>query len=187
MSRLRIIAGQAKGRRLFMVPGDTTRPISDRVKESLFNILGIEIQGCHFLDLFAGTGSVGIEALSRGAERVHLNDNDIYAIRTIQKNLKHTDLEARAVVTQIDAFDFIQQAGLDPFDFVYIAPPQYRGIWHQILKQVDETPQVLNPDGWVIVQIDPSEYQPVSLDHLVEFDRRKYGNTQLIFFEIPGD
>ncbi len=187
MSRLRIISGQAKGRRLYMVPGDTTRPISDRVKESLFNIIGEEIRGSHFLDLFAGTGSVGIEALSRGAEHVHLNDNNIHAVRTIQKNLIHTKLEANAVVTHMDAYDLVRRIDLEPFDYIYIAPPQYQGIWRATLQFVDDTPQILNPDGWVIVQIDPTEFEAIKLEHLVEFDQRKYGNTKLVFFEAPGD
>jgi 16S rRNA (guanine(966)-N(2))-methyltransferase RsmD len=82
-----VIAGTAKGRKLKMVPGDSTRPIMDRAKEALFNILGARVRGCSFLDLFAGTGSVGIEALSRGAERVLFVDNNRLAIRTIRENL----------------------------------------------------------------------------------------------------
>ena len=186
MSRLRIISGRAKGRRLFMVPGDTTRPISDRVKESLFNIIGPEIQESHFLDLFAGTGSVGIEALSRGAKRVQLNDHSAQAVQTIRKNLEHTDLSSDALVTQVDAFELIRQVGLEPFDFIYVAPPQYQGIWNKTLLRIDDSPEILNPDGWVIVQIDPSEYEEVKLETLIEFDQRKYGNTLLGFFESPG-
>lgn len=84
---IRVIAGAAKGRRLKMVPGDTTRPVMDRVKEALFNILGRGIVGSSFLDLFAGTGSVGIEALSRGAGRVVFIDRHPLAIRTDRKSV----------------------------------------------------------------------------------------------------
>jgi 16S rRNA (guanine966-N2)-methyltransferase len=90
MTRLRVIAGQAKGLRLSMVPGKSARPISDRVKGALFNIIGADVVGSYFLDLFAGTGSVGIEALSRGAARVLFVDNDRKAIWTTIANLKHT-------------------------------------------------------------------------------------------------
>ncbi|MBN2303959.1 MAG: RsmD family RNA methyltransferase, partial [Anaerolineae bacterium] len=89
---MRVIAGSAKGRKLKMVPGDSTRPVMDRVKEALFNILGTSVMDCSFLDLFAGTGSVGIEALSRGAERAVFVDMDRFAIRTIHENLALTRL-----------------------------------------------------------------------------------------------
>jgi 16S rRNA (guanine966-N2)-methyltransferase len=101
---IRVISGVAKGRKLKMVPGDSTRPIMDRVKEALFNILGTGVVGCTFLDLFAGTGSVGIEALSRGADRVLLIDKDRMAIRTIRENLALTGLANRAETLRADAF-----------------------------------------------------------------------------------
>ena len=90
MSGLRVIAGTARGRRLRAVPGDITRPITDRTKESLFNIIGSDIVGAGFIDLFAGTGSVGIEALSRGAKYVRFVDFHQSAIQTVKSNLEHT-------------------------------------------------------------------------------------------------
>ena len=90
---MRVISGRAKGSRLKKVPGDTTRPIMDRVKESLFNILGNDVRDARWLDLFAGTGQVGIEALSRGASEVVFVDKVRPAILTIQDNLKHTRLQ----------------------------------------------------------------------------------------------
>ena len=87
MSTIRVIAGKARGRKLRLVPGDSTRPITDRVKENLFNILGSDIAGSCLLDLFGGTGSVGIEALSRGADWVRFIDLNRNACRTIQQNL----------------------------------------------------------------------------------------------------
>ena len=88
----RVISGKARGKRLKLVPGDTTRPIMDRVKENLFNILGV-VNGTRWLDLFAGTGQVGIEALSRGAAEVIFIDKARAAIQTIRDNLAHTRLE----------------------------------------------------------------------------------------------
>ena len=93
----RVIAGKAKGRRLKLVPGDTTRPIMDRVKESLFNILG-DVAGTHWLDLFAGTGQVGIEALSRGAATVVFIDSARAAVQTVRDNLATTRLGEGATV-----------------------------------------------------------------------------------------
>src|SRR3990172_11140026 len=103
MSGLRVISGKARGRRLRSVPGDLTRPITDRAKESLFNILGSDIDGAVVLDLFAGTGSVGIEALSRGAARARFIDQQRQAIETIHFNLSATGLEASAEVLRQDA------------------------------------------------------------------------------------
>jgi len=93
---MRVIAGKAKSRKLRSVPGDVVRPITDRVKESLFNILGDTIVDALFLDLFAGTGSVGIEALSRGARRAVFVERSRRAIETIKENLKITGLATQA-------------------------------------------------------------------------------------------
>src|SRR6185369_11189126 len=95
---MRVIAGMAKGRVLKRVPGEGTRPIMDRVKEALFSILGDNIRGSTFLDLYAGTGSVGIEALSRGAGHVAFVENARFASKTIEENLKITGLGARAEI-----------------------------------------------------------------------------------------
>lgn len=168
------------------VPGDITRPITDRVKESLFNILGPDIQGATMLDLFAGTGAVGIEALSRGADWVQLNDRHRLAIRTIRANLETTRLGARSLVTQLDAFTLLDQEPDRGFDYVYIAPPQYKGLWVQAIQSLDRNVGWLSHDAWVIVQIDPVEDAEVDLENLEEFDRRKYGSTVLVFYAIRG-
>jgi 16S rRNA (guanine966-N2)-methyltransferase len=184
---LRIIGGKARGRRIRSVPGDTTRPITDRVREALFNILGVDIQGATFLDLFAGTGSVGIEALSRGAEKVCFIDSSRLPIVTIRQNLKMADLEAGAVVRQMDAFTFVERSRSEKFDYIYIAPPQYKGLWKRALCLIDATPDILSDDAWVIVQIHPVELdeftEEEALRDLVEFDRRQYGSTVLLFYE----
>ncbi len=187
MAGLRVIAGRARGLRLRMVPGDSTRPIGDRVKESLFNILGAEVEGSRFLDLFAGTGSVGIEALSRGAAAATLVDASPRAVQTIRANLAHTHLEDRAEVVQTDSFAYLARRPSNPFDFIFVAPPQYHGLWARVLRAVDANSGLLNPDGWVIAQIHPKEYEPLGLTRLAEGQQRRYGNTLLCFFELPGD
>ncbi len=184
MSHLRVISGSAKGRRLEMVPGEATRPVGDRVKEALFNILGPMVRGAAFLDLFAGTGSVAIEALSRGAEVAFLIDSSRRAIETIHKNLAITGLGGRAAVLQEDAFVYLRRGGNERFDFVYVAPPQYRELWIRAVSDLDRQPRILNPDAWVIAQIDPVEYEEYKLENLVEFDRREYGSTMLVFYEF---
>lgn len=185
---IRVIAGTAKGRRLKLVPGDVTRPIMDRVKESLFNIIGRKVYDSVWLDLFAGTGSVGIEALSRGASHALLTDLDLKAVRTIEENLKLTKLSERATVRKMDAFTLLGQAPDQPYNFIYIAPPQYKNLWTQALTALDKNPAWLHAKGQAIVQIDPEENTPVTLKNLTLEDQRRYGNTALLFFGInPGE
>ena len=178
---IRVIAGSAKGRKLKLVPGDGTRPIMDRVKESLFNILGRDIFDATFLDLFAGTGSVGIEALSRGAKQAVFIDLDKKAIQTVQDNLTATRLAEHATVRRADAMTVLKQPPTEAFDFIFVAPPQYKGIWLEVLQTLDTTPGWIGPDTTVIVQIDPKEETPLALTQLETDDRRIYGNTLLWF------
>lgn len=179
---LRVIAGKAKGRTLKPVPGDTTRPIMDRVKESLFNIIGMDILDAHFLDLFAGTGSVGIEALSRGAAFALFCDTEKAAITTIESNLQVTRFTASASVQQIDAFTLLNATPEHRFDFIYIAPPQYGELWKQSLLALEENTAWLAHSPTVIVQIDPQERETLSLTMLTQTDERRYGKTMLLFY-----
>lgn len=183
---MRVISGSAKGRRLKLVPGDSTRPIMDRAKENLFNILGQFVHNSRWLDLFAGTGQVGIEALSRGADAVVFTDKIRPAINIIQQNLKATRLSEKATVLQTDAFAYLRRSGglESAFDVIYIAPPQYVGLWITALQGVDGNPALLTADGIVIVQIDPKEYELVELKNLTLYDQRKYGNTMFCFYEL---
>ncbi len=187
LSNLRVIAGTARGQNLRAVPGDVTRPITDRVKESLFNIIGVDILDSVFLDMFAGTGAVGIEALSRGAKWVRFIDRHHQAVKTVIRNLSNTKLADRAEVHHMDAFIALDQDADRSFDYVYIAPPQYKGIWKKALRSVDERPDWLAEYAWVIVQIDPKEFEPVELSTLQEFDQRRYGSTLLVFYVLPED
>jgi len=180
---MRVISGSAKGRQLKLVPGDSTRPIMDRVKEALFNILGRDILEATFLDMFAGTGSVGIEALSRGAAKAVFYDIEGRAIQTIQDNLKTTKLSEHAVIRRYDVLSLLKQKPTEYYDFIYIAPPQYKGMWLQVLKALDANPAWIPVGTLVIVQIDPSEEEPVELKWLTPTDQRRYGNTLLWFFE----
>lgn len=178
-----MIAGKAKGRRLNPVPGDVTRPITDRAKEALFDIIGPDIVGSAFLDLFAGTGSVGIEALSRGAAFCRFIDRDNRAIEIVKGNLLSTGTASQAEVRRLDALKMLTQPPDRAFDYVFIAPPQYKGLWLQTLQELDRNPGWLSNDVWVIVQIHPVEYKSVELKYLIEFEQRKYGSVSFLFFE----
>jgi len=183
MSGLRVISGKARGRKLRSVPGDSTRPITDRTKESLFNILSVDIIEARFLDLFAGTGSVGIEALSRGANYARFVDTNALAVKTMRANLKSTQLSERGEVWRMDALRLLGQVADQQFDYIYIAPPQYKQIWKHTLVKLDQHMDWLADDAWVIVQIHPIEYEDTKLDRLEEFDQRKYGSTLLVFYQ----
>ncbi|RIK48914.1 MAG: 16S rRNA (guanine(966)-N(2))-methyltransferase RsmD [Chloroflexi bacterium] len=184
---MRVITGSAKGRKLQMVPGDATRPITDRAKEALFSILGDWLVGVRVLDLFGGTGAVGIEALSRGAHFALFVDRSRKAVQTIQANLAHTRLADQAQVLQADSFAFLESYRGEPFDLVYVAPPQYQGLWHKALALVDARPDLLAPFATVIVQIHPREETPLALTTLEEYDRRQYGSVLLIFYAATDD
>jgi 16S rRNA (guanine966-N2)-methyltransferase len=179
---MRVIAGSAKGTQLQAVPGSGTRPISDRVKEALFSILGPEIVGEQVLDLFAGTGSVGIEALSRGAARAVFVESQSRAAATIRANLQHTRLQASGFVVLEDVFKFLAREP-EPFDLIYVAPPQYRGLWSRTLFSLEANPGWMAPDGLAVVQIFPKELEPLALNTLSLADQRKYGSTLLCFYE----
>lgn len=183
MAHPRIIGGKARGLRLKPVPGDSTRPITDRVKESLFNIIGSDIQGSSFLDLFGGTGSVSIEALSRGASFARIIDINHLAIKTLKTNLEFTHLSGSAEVIQANALSYLKHEPDRQFDYVYVAPPQYKGIWQNAVNLIDEYYQWLSCDAWMIAQIHPLEYKQLDLNHLGEFEQRKYGSTLLVFYE----
>jgi len=183
VAKLRVIAGEAKGRKLRMVPGGGTRPISDRAKESLFNIIGTDIRGSRWLDLFAGTGSVGIEALSRGADWTLFIDTNRRAVETVQSNLTLTRLEHRAKIQRIDAFKLLERGPQESFDYIYVAPPQYAQLWIKAVKLIDEMSGWLNQNGWVIAQMHPKEYETLSLRELFEYEQRRYGKTLLVFYK----
>jgi 16S rRNA (guanine966-N2)-methyltransferase len=181
---MRVIAGSAKGIRLTSVPGKSTRPITDQVKEALFNIIGADIVGKTFLDLFGGTGAVGIEALSRGAEHAVFLDIHYQAYKVIQNNLDATSLSSYATTYKMDAFKYLSERTPQVFDFIYIAPPQYRSIWEKTMATLDENPEWTGLDSTVIVQIHPKELtKKLTYANFQEFDQRYYGDTLLIFFE----
>ncbi|MGD8402838.1 MAG: 16S rRNA (guanine(966)-N(2))-methyltransferase RsmD [Anaerolineales bacterium] len=181
---LRVISGTARGRKLKSVPGDTTRPITDRVKEALFNILAGYVVDSTWWDLFAGTGSVGIEALSRGAAWVRFSDLNRAPIETIKWNLEHCKFNERAEIRRGDAFSMLGAHPDRQFEFIYIAPPQYKGMWLRALLALDENIDWMTKTGWVTVQIAPREYQAIALNNLEELEQRKYGSTLLVFYGL---
>ncbi len=184
---MRVIAGKAKGRKLMMTPGDSTRPITDRAKEALFSIMGNWIEETRVLDLFGGTGGVGIECLSRGATWVDFVELNRKALDTIRANLQHCGFARQAAVVRGDSFAYLQRYQGAPYDLIFVAPPQYQGLWLKALTLIDGKPELLARNGSVIVQIHPREEAPVDLARLEEYDRRRYGSVMLIFYAAADD
>lgn len=193
---MRVVTGEAKGRKLKAPKMPGTRPIIDRVKTALFDILSARVEDARFLDLFAGTGSVGIEALSRGAASATFIEMSYSALKLVRENLKITGLDDRAEVLHTDAFKFLQTyttekqsiAGSQKreYDIIYVAPPQYQGMAARALQLLDNS--LLVPDtGLVIIQIHPKERSVVAavpLTRLALTDERRYGSTLLMFYEV---
>jgi 16S rRNA (guanine966-N2)-methyltransferase len=192
---MRVVAGSARGMRLLAVPGHGTRPILDRVKTSLFDILRPRIPGKDILDLFAGSGSVGIQALSEGAASCTFIDIGHRAVATIKKNLALTGFVDCAEVQQTDAFGYLRVTE-KVFDLIYIAPPQYHNLWVRAITQIAKRPELLRrpsarsdedpASGLAIVQIDPKEYESLDLGEVHETRKKRYGNTLLVFFELSS-
>jgi 16S rRNA (guanine966-N2)-methyltransferase len=189
---MRVISGRFRGRVLKAVPGDTTRPILDRVKTALFDTLrpmalqkgeNGESRPLSFLDLFGGSGSVGIEALSQGATWCTFVEMSEVAAKVIKDNLTTVGALECSEVRCMDAFAYLKNSKR-AFDIIYIAPPQYKGLWFSALTMVAERPTLLNPKALVILQIDPKEREAVTLNNFVLEKEKQYGNTILLMYRF---
>jgi 16S rRNA (guanine966-N2)-methyltransferase len=178
---LRVIAGSARGVPL-RVSSKSTRPISDRGKESLFNILAPDLLGVRFLDLFAGTGGVGIEALSRGADHATFVERSRQALSDIEFNLAKTHVGERARIVGGDVFDFLRRKS-SPFNIVFVGPPQWLGLCPRTLHLLDERPDWIEQGGIVVTQHDPREDEEILLRHLAQYDARTYGGVRFTFYK----
>jgi len=192
---MRVVTGAAKGRKLKGPKTPGTRPIIDRVKTALFDILSWRIEDARFLDLFAGTGGVGIEALSRGAASTTFIEMSLPIVRLIRENLSITGLSEHAEVLHMDSFKFLQNhaAGeknasvpIRAYDMIYVAPPQYQEMAARALGMLDSSP-LLAENGLVIIQVHPKERPgvvAVPLNRLAQTDERRYGSTLLLFYKV---
>ena len=192
---MRVVTGEAKGRKLKAPRTAGTRPIIDRVKTALFDILSVRVEGARFLDLFAGTGSVGIEALSRGAASATFIEKNYSVLKLVRENLKITGLEDRAETLHMDAFKFLQSYAAEngkqirEYDIIYVAPPQYHEMAARALRLLDNS-QLVPGTGLVIIQIHPKERPVVAavpLTRLALTDERRYGSTLLMFYELSRE
>ena len=173
---MRISGGKYRGRVLAGFKGQDIRPTSDRVKESLFNILAPEINGANMLDLFCGSGSVGLEAISRGADLVVFNDASKDSLAVLKKNLAL--IGANAPVYNLDYAALLERIDIT-FDIIYIDPPYKSGAGEDALRRIAAR-RLLNTGGVAVLESDKPFAGEVG--ELIRYDERKYGITYLTFF-----
>lgn len=180
---MRVIGGTAKGRRLLAPKGRAVRPTAARVKESLFNILPRDFSGLKVLDLYAGTGNVSIEALSRGAEQAVLVDGSARATATIKENLRRFGFAGRAEVWLAPvarALRSLAKRGV-VFDMIFLDPPYDRGLTQTTLDIIDKL-NLLRESGTIVAEHSGREALQSRYGQLALHDQRRYGDTVLSFF-----
>lgn len=181
---MRVISGKAKGKRLKAPPGMDTRPITDMIKEALFNILGNNIENADFLDLFAGSGSVGLEALSRDADRVIFVDNSPDALKAVKENLEHCNFLNGYEIYKSDVFTAIKKLRNRSllFDYIYIDPPFTQAdIFSRVMLSLDET-VLLKDTGTLIIRTPKKMDLRDDLKNLARFRINNYGESNLSFY-----
>lgn len=177
---MRVIAGKYRGRTLKGPKHEGLRPTADRVKEALFNIVGARIDGADFLDLFAGTGAVGIEALSRGAHSITLADRNPLSVKLIRENLKVVSLDDQIRVFTLPADRVIELLAKEQarLNFIFLDPPFAAGLLEQTMLLIAEA-NILKKDGWLIVE-HPQQMEPKAAK-FATVSSRQYGDIGLTF------
>jgi 16S rRNA (guanine966-N2)-methyltransferase len=179
---IRIIGGELKGRKLATVRGISTRPTSDRVRESIFNILGDRVRGTRVLDLYAGTGAMGIEALSRGAESVLFADDHEAALAALEKNIKSCSLQRRADMVKWNLLNNLNiiRSHRPAFNLVFLDPPYDKNMIRPTLSNLGMS-QFLQDNCRLVLEHSPLEPIPENLPGFKISDRRRYGKTLVSF------
>lgn len=181
---MRIIAGNCKGRNIAAPKGLDTRPTLDRVKESLFGIIQFQLYGKAVLDLFAGSGNLGLEALSRGASFAAFNDSSREAVKIIRANVEKLGFNDKALILNADYLQAISSLSARRFDIVFLDPPYRAGLCEKALCTLAAS-GILNADAMIIAESDahilPQQSGPLEL-----YDRRIYRDTALSFYKMGG-
>lgn len=186
---MRIITGKAKGIRLETLEGEETRPTAERVKEAVFSMLQFDIEGRRVLDLFAGSGQMALEALSRGAASAVLIDKSKNALRIIEKNVSKTKLSDVCDIRNSDALDYIKRNRGQHFDIVFLDPPYASGLYQPVLKALSEY-DLLKPTSVIVCESDFSEL--LNGDKMLENTycvkrSSKYSKTVITLLELKRE
>lgn len=181
---VRIVGGTRRGMRLASLSGRTTRPTADRVKEALFNILADRVAGARVLDLFAGTGALGIEALSRGAEAAVFVERDRQAVQLIRQNVKKAAFSAASTIVAADVFQWLKRLppAREPYDLIFADPPYGKGLAQRLVEHLAPSPAV-GPHTFVVVEHDRREELPSEGENLLQIRTARYGDTVLTFYK----
>lgn len=181
---MRIISGTAKGRNILSPVGMDTRPILDRVKESMFNIIQDKIYGSIVMDLFSGTGSLGLEAASRGAKKCYLIEKEKDVFSLLQKNIINSNLDHICEAYNMDSYRFLKKLASKSikFDLIFIDPPYFKNMVLPAIELITEN-DLLNEDGLIIIKISSKEKIHINDEKIELVDYRKYGNTVLEFYK----
>ena len=184
---MRIISGSARGTKLFTLDGENTRPTLDRVKEPLFSIINFDLTDSVVLDLFAGSGALGLEALSRGAKEAVFCDKNLDAIKVIKKNINKTRFDEKSVVIKNDfesALKYLANDGYK-FDIIFLDPPYNTNYIFRSLSLIIDN-MIIQKETLIIAETDDPERIQNEINNLdIEIlDKRKYGRAYLIFIKI---
>lgn len=181
---MRIISGKARGTKLYTLNGTATRPTLDRVKESLFNIIQNDIEDSTVLDLFSGSGAIGLEFLSRGAKRAVLCDSSKDAIKIIKQNVQKTHFEEKVEVYNMEFTKLVERLQNQKFDIIYIDPPYATDFIKISLEKIIEY-ELVNENTKIIVETDDETRILNQIEKMdVEItDKRKYGRATIIFLK----
>ena len=185
---MRIITGKARGTKLYTLEGENTRPTLDRVKESIFNIIQNEIEGAKILDLFAGSGAIGLEFLSRGAEKAVLCDKSKEAANIIKKNIEKTHMEQNAKVFNTDFENCLEQLKNEQFDIIYLDPPYATDYILKSLNKIIKL-DIAKEETLFIIETDDEQriLKEVETVDVKIVDKRKYGRATIIFLSLKKD
>ncbi len=181
---MRVISGRARGTKLSSIESLSTRPTLDRVKESLFNIIQNKINDSVVLDLFAGSGALGIEAISRGAKKAYFCDNNYNAIKMIKQNLIKTHFVEQSIIINDEYKNCIMNLN-EKFDIIFIDPPYKADLAVDSVKKIIEK-GILNNDGLLIIETDEicRDKRNIEIIEKVKIiDERKYGRANLLFIK----
>lgn len=175
---MRVITGMAKGKRLDTLEGLDIRPTTDKVKEAIFSSIQFDLFDSVVLDLFAGTGQLGIEAISRGARAAVFVDNSRKSLEVVKKNLKKTEFINKSTVLNMNGIDFIGSTS-NKFDFIFLDPPYNKGILMQILPKLSN---ILTQNGMIICEYEKNLDLPEEIEGLLLKKVQKYGKIKVSMY-----
>ena len=181
---MRVISGKAKGTKLYTLEGIETRPTLDRVKESIFNIISQNIPESYVLDLFSGSGAIGLEFASRGAKKVFLNDNSKNAIEIIKKNIDKTHLQEKIELSNCDFKQLLKNLKAEKLDIIYLDPPYKTSYIYEALEIILNS-KYINEDTLIIIETDDLNrvLEEINKLNIKIIDHRKYGRANIIFLK----